>query len=299
MWEKITEFKNKILIDPLAKGIFIIASGSAIAQIIGVVTMPVITRLYSPADFGVLGLFTAVLSVLIFAGGFRYDTAFPLPKDDKDAANLFIFFLILLSISTLCFCIILFLFGDFIFSIFHLEILKSYLILLIICFFGWSLYGGLSSWVSRYREYTRITYTIISQSFGGATSKIILGILSAGPIGLLIGFVLFHILGIGSLLRYMWENDRHFFEDILWSRMTKVAKQYIQFPLFISRRNYQFPCIPVAYFYAFSNLWVEGCRDVFPGLFRSYHDQFSHFFIDGAGILCRSCKYDAKKFQRD
>lgn len=221
-----------IFSDKLAKGIFIIASGTVIAQIIGIITTPIITRLYSPADFGALGLFTATLSILALAGGFRYELALPLPKDDADAANLFIFFLLVLSFTVLCLVFILFLFGDSILSFFHIDALKPYLFLLTIGFFGASLYGALTFWVTRRRAYTRITHTRIYQSSGGSASKILLGLFSAGPIGLIIGYLLSQILGIGTLVRYMWENDRDYFHSLSFSRMVKNAKRFVQFPLF-------------------------------------------------------------------
>jgi len=230
--EKILELKNSILSDTLAKGIFIIASGTVIAQIIGIITTPIITRLYTPADFGALGLFTATLSILALAGGFRYELALPLPKDDEDAANLFIFFLLLLSVTSLCFFIIIYLLGDLILSFFHIDTLKAYVFLLIIGFFGASLYGALTFWVTRRRDYARITHTRIYQSSGGSATKILLGLFAVGPVGLIIGYLLSQMLGIGTFVRYMWKNDRAFFGAISFSRMVKNARQYIQFPLF-------------------------------------------------------------------
>jgi O-antigen/teichoic acid export membrane protein len=150
--EKIRELKTRIFSDTLAKGILIIASGTVIAQVIGIITTPIISRLYSPADFGVLGLFTATLSILALAGGFRYELALPLPEDDKDAANLFVFFLVLLSVTSLCFLILFFLFGNVILSFFHIETLEPYVFLFIIGFFGVSLYGALTYWVTRRRD---------------------------------------------------------------------------------------------------------------------------------------------------
>ena len=231
-WEKFSELKNRILSDSLSKGIFIIASGSVIGQLIGIITAPIITRLYSPADFGALGLFSSILAILAIAGGFRYDIALPLAKNDEDAANLFIFFLLLLSVTTICLSLIIFLFGDNLLSFFHIESLKPYGILLLIGFFGISFYGGLTSWVSRRRDYTRITHTRIYQSIGGSGSKIILGFFSTGPLGLLIGTLLSQVMGIGTLVRYMWENDRAYFTTLSFSRMAENARRYIQFPLF-------------------------------------------------------------------
>lgn len=232
MWEKIPELKNKFLSDPLSKGIFIIASGSVIGQVISVITTLITTRLYSPADFGVLGLFSSTLTVLALTGGFAYEMALPLPKEDEDAANLFLFFLIVLAVTSLCFIIVCVLWVDPILSFFHITALKSYVLLLIIGFLGISLYGALTYWVARRRDYTRITYTKIYQSFGGSVTKISLGILGAGPIGLLGGAVLSQMLGVGTLFRYMWEKDRVLFKSLSVSRMVENAKRYIQFPVF-------------------------------------------------------------------
>jgi O-antigen/teichoic acid export membrane protein len=230
--EKIRELKNRVFSDTLAKGILIIAGGTVIAQIIGIVTTPIISRLYTPADFGVLGLFTATLSILALAGGFRYELAIPLPEDDKDAANLFVFFLVLLSITSLCFLILFFLFGSVILSFFHIETMEPYVLFFIIGFFGVCLYGALTYWVTRRRDYTRITHTRIYQSSGGSASKILLGLFSAGAVGLIIGYLLSQILGIGTLVRYMWKNDRAYFHSLSVSCMLKNAKRYIQFPLY-------------------------------------------------------------------
>ena len=253
--EKILALKERIFSDSLSKGIFIIASGTVIGQLITVVTMPILTRLYSPADYGVLGLFSSSLTILGMAGGFSYEFALPLPKKDGDAANLFTVFLLILSLTSLCFLIIIFLFGNIVLSFFHLDVLEPYAVLLIFGFFGGSLYTGLTYWVTRRRDYARITKTKIYQGFGGSFSKIILGIFAVGPIGLLIGAVLSQMMGIGTLVRYMVKRDRGLFKAISPSRMAEMARQYVQFPLFscpsmiINTLGLQLPVFMIAAIY--------------------------------------------------
>jgi len=41
-----------------------LVSGSVIAQALGILLVPIITRLYSPADFGVFQLFIAISGIL-------------------------------------------------------------------------------------------------------------------------------------------------------------------------------------------------------------------------------------------
>lgn len=224
--------KKRFFQGQLTTGLFIIGSGVFIAQFIAVITTPIITRLYSPADFGILAVFSSSLAIIVIAGGFRYDSALPLPKEDIDAAHLFVLFFIILSVSTFILILILYLMGNLVFSFFHAENMLPYIFLFIIGFFGAGIYRGLTYWVTRKRDYARITYTKINQSIGGAGGKILLGLLCFGHLGLIIGFILSQCMGIFTLLKKMWEKDRHHFVNLSWHRMVAVAKEYRQFPLY-------------------------------------------------------------------
>jgi len=86
----------------LPGGVGVLVSGTAGAQALLVMAAPLLTRLYSPEDFGLLAVFSAILSLggVISAG--RYELAIPLPENDVDAANLTVLsFLIVVLTSTL------------------------------------------------------------------------------------------------------------------------------------------------------------------------------------------------------
>ena len=57
-------------------------------QVIVIVSAPVLTRLYSPSEYGILSVATSILFVLITVTCLRYEFAVPLPEDDVEAANL-------------------------------------------------------------------------------------------------------------------------------------------------------------------------------------------------------------------
>ncbi|MGR6001543.1 hypothetical protein ACT7C7_27765 [Bacillus cereus] len=46
-------------------------SGTALGQIIVFLSSPILTRLYSPEDFGVLNLYTSILSFLLVLCSFK------------------------------------------------------------------------------------------------------------------------------------------------------------------------------------------------------------------------------------
>lgn len=77
------------------------------AQVITILTLPFLTRLYDPDDFGVWGLIqsAAVLMATISTG--RYELAIVLPKNDSRAINILVLGLILALIVTVVFAIIM------------------------------------------------------------------------------------------------------------------------------------------------------------------------------------------------
>ncbi len=79
-------------------------TATAVAQAIPIAISPILTRIYTPEDFGlymsIAGTFAAVASA-------RYESAIILPKKDEDALNIvFLSIGIALFLSTIVFIII-------------------------------------------------------------------------------------------------------------------------------------------------------------------------------------------------
>ncbi len=70
-----------------ARNVAVVATGTAGAQAITMAFAPVITRLYGPEAFGLLGTFMAILGVLTPIAALTYPIAIVLPKSDTDAKN--------------------------------------------------------------------------------------------------------------------------------------------------------------------------------------------------------------------
>ena len=221
-----------IVNNPLYRGVLVLGSGTAVAQLIGIVTAPIITRLYTPSDLGVLAVYSSILAIFGVGAILRYEFAYALPKENDDAINLFGLSLILLCITTAGFTLILLFGRDLLINAFDLGSIEQYIWFLLIGFFGMGLYTMLNYWAIRQRDYGRITYTKINQGAGGSVCKILLGILSFGPVGLIIGHIVSQIAGITTLARAMWKKERNSLKAISWSRMKSVAGEYKSFPVF-------------------------------------------------------------------
>ena len=223
---------NYIMNNPLYRGVAVLGSGTAIAQLISIVTAPIITRLYTPSDMGVLAVYSSVLAIVGIGATLRYEFAYALPRDNEDAINLFGLSMMLLCITTTVLALILLFGRRLLMNVFDLGALEQYIWFLLIGFFGMGLYTTLNYWAVRQRDYGRITYTKINQGIGGSVCKILLGIFSFGPIGLIIGQIVSQVAGITTLARAMWKKERNSLKAISWSRMKSVAGEYKSFPVF-------------------------------------------------------------------
>ncbi|UJL45809.1 oligosaccharide flippase family protein [Virgibacillus sp. NKC19-16] len=129
---------KKLMKSKFVRDVFIMATGTAGAQAVTVALSPIITRLYGPEAFGVMGTFTALTQIIIPVAALTYPIAIVLPKSDKNAKSLIKLSLyITLTIATITTLILLF-FNNTIVNVFQIEEIAPflYLIPLVIIFAG-------------------------------------------------------------------------------------------------------------------------------------------------------------------
>ena len=86
------------------KQLFILTSGVSFSQLIPLLLLPVLTRFFSPTDFGVLAIFMAIIQLIAISTTLRLEMAIVLPKKDTDAALVCIVAFFFLA----TFCLLLF-----------------------------------------------------------------------------------------------------------------------------------------------------------------------------------------------
>jgi O-antigen/teichoic acid export membrane protein len=67
------------------RGVAVIAGGAAMGQLITFLAAPVLSRIYSPADFGLFSVISSAVLVLGTASAMRLELAIPLASDDSEA----------------------------------------------------------------------------------------------------------------------------------------------------------------------------------------------------------------------
>lgn len=219
---------------PFYKSVAWVAGGTAAAQAIAILTTPIVTRLYTPGDYGVFAVFTAILGVMQPVGTLTYATAIPLAQSEGLAQDLLkLCFSIVLALS-LALALVILLFGPFIAAQFGMPQATSYLWLLPLCLLGSGCYEALSSWALREKRFRLISTTQMSQGASSATVKIGLGWLGVQPLGLLLGLLATSTAGCVSIFGQLLREQPHTVRDVSCRGICTAAKRFRAFPLFRS-----------------------------------------------------------------
>ncbi|MFB9868642.1 lipopolysaccharide biosynthesis protein [Vreelandella sulfidaeris] len=214
------------------RGMATMALGSGIAKVIGIIAVPILTRIYAPEDFGILAIFTAVVAMLTPIMTLRYSLSLPLPRHDGIAFNMLIVSVGLMLLNISITSIVMWLFGEEILSYFSMEEISTLWWLIVVGVLGASIYEMLSLWATRKRNYRIIAKTNVLQSLTGSITKVLLGLLAFKPYGLLLGQVLAQGGGSTRLFSNFHSDFRTNWTHLSWSRMRKGAWHYRGFPFF-------------------------------------------------------------------
>jgi O-antigen/teichoic acid export membrane protein len=232
-----------------------LATGEVIGKMIGIAIIPVLTRIYSPEDFGVLSVFTAVVSILAPIMTFRYVLAIPLPKTDAMAFNIFAVSLFFIMVMTTILSLILYSFHSEILTAIDQKEIIQYWWLVPLGVFIVSLYELLVYWATRKKQFSIISKSLIYQNLIGSTAKVVMGLMDLKSLGLLCGHILQHGTGGSRLVQIMRAPYLHYKSRVNLKNIFFVINYYRQFPIyrlpsqFILLLSSQLPILYVVYKY--------------------------------------------------
>ena len=212
-------------------------SANVVAQVIGLIVYPILTRIYSPEDFGLLNLFLSIGNVLVVLSLADYYYAIVLPKQEKDATALAHVSLLLL-IQTVILVTLSVVFAGPISMLFKSPELVTYYWLMPIYVLVMGAWNILNYWYIRKKSFGRISGYQMSLSLLSAGGKI-----GLGRVGILQGGMIYSIVlaPLISLLSSMALSFRKTLRPLLywsWNDVRNQAKGYRNFPLFVLPRSF-------------------------------------------------------------
>ena len=251
---------KKKLASALPKGQFVrsvtvLTGGTTLGQAIVVLASPILTRLYTPEDFGVLAVYSSILGVISVIASLRYELAIPLSEKDTDAANLLALSFLIVVFMSLLVGIGTWLLGNQVVRWTNAPALLPYLWLLPVGIFMLGTYNVFNYWAIRKQAFTQIACTKLNQGVGSVITQIVFGILKPGPLGLLTGRVVGQAAGITTLAMLVYKKDKEALKAVCPSQIRYMAACYRRFPLFSSTAalfnalGLQIPVILLSVFY--------------------------------------------------
>lgn len=218
MLEKIKE--NEVL-----RSISILVSGNIIGRLIALLTLPIVSRLYSLEDFGENSVIIATAGIIVNLGGLGLNSAVMAPSSDKESS--IVFKVALYSSSS----IYLFLLVFFLVLSPWYELVQTTLPYLLTCFliFLLAISSQLNSLLNIYVNRQGMNRVLFNNAIISAVSTLFItipfGLMSFGVIGL-VGAAL--ISGLVCALQMIYYANP-FKEKIIWSDFITIFKKYKDF----------------------------------------------------------------------
>jgi len=206
-------------------------TGTTIAQAIPIAISPLLTRIYTPEEFGVFALFMAIVSIIGSVINGRYELAIMLPKTDEDAINILALgFLINLFISTLLLSCILIFHSSIVALLGNPEI-SPWLYLIPLSVFLVGCFNLLNYFNNRKRHYKDLAKANVYKSLVSAAVQITLGLAKAGVFGLLSGQILSQAVSNTKLFFNI--KNLSLFHHVQKRRIISLAKRYNNHPIYL------------------------------------------------------------------
>lgn len=228
---KFNQVVAKLLKPEFNRNVLTLMTGSTISLAIPIAISPILTRIYTPEDFGVFSLYLAITTIIAVVATGRYELAIMLPKKDVYASDILILSLIVSLIISLITFLIIFFFNSQITNILGSQEISQWLYLLPFSILLVGFYNSFTYWINRKKKYKKMAQNKVIQSGSMATMQVSLGLLKNNNNGLIIGWFFGQLIAVISLARLVWREDKNKINNTSLLKMWSLAKRYKKFPL--------------------------------------------------------------------
>lgn len=206
----------------------VLFSGKVGVQLIGLLSQPILARLYSPADFGEFALLNSVLAILLIASSGRYEAGIVLTRRPQQARRLFQLAQFLLAAYVVLISLVLLTAPERLHLWFSEKGLASnalWLLPFLLLFSGyWQI---VQNWLVRFQKYSQISLALFSQRLIILFASLLAVVFNYPGNGLIFGLAVGCIAVFGVSL-YLQREPLAFKQK----EFKSYARHYGDFPLF-------------------------------------------------------------------
>jgi O-antigen/teichoic acid export membrane protein len=184
-----------------SKNVLTVMGGGVIAQFFPVAISPILTRIYSPEDFGFLAIYITIITLLISFSTGKYENSF-FVVNRLNIVRSIVHASMLISILVSVIILVMILAMDYIGfqEYFHYPIIWLYIIPLSLIFGAW--HALLSQLSIRMSLYKKLTTVRIVQSITTGIVSLFIGWYYYQSTGLIVGFLISNIISLILLFKF-------------------------------------------------------------------------------------------------
>ncbi len=215
------------------RNVGMLAAGTAAGHVVSILAAPLLTRIYSPSDFGLLAVFTAAAAIASVAVTLRLGPAVAVPADDGEGVEVVLVGLILVAVMATIAAVIVALFGAQLAQLLGEPDLRPLLSYLPLYLGSVGIFNMLNYWFARETRFGPVAVLTTMRGVIVAVSQYVLGLLRSGAVGLVAGHVVGPVIQAAGLLVVTSRiKDRMVIDKITWQRVRAVLSRYRMFILY-------------------------------------------------------------------
>jgi O-antigen/teichoic acid export membrane protein len=243
------------------RGAVLISVGTISGQLLTLLAMPLLSRLYNPADLGHLSVFISMVGMLSTIAALHFELAIPLPVLNKNATIVAALAMLIVGLMSLLLTLVLSIGDNWLLTKLGAPDLKSsrYWLPLCLLLTGWSTVLTLNT--VRYQTYARNALSKGLQGGVQAISQAGAGLMGTSWTGLVVGQVAGMLAGIVPLVQRQHWSATPMSLRAKYLRLVATMRKYRNFPLLAapsSLVNSAASNIPALLLAAFFGLQVAG-----------------------------------------
>lgn len=245
-------------LSPSRRGVLSIFGGTAGGQLLALVSAPVLSRLYSPSDFGVFTLTSSFVAVIGTIAALRFELAVPLPESERDARGLVALGLISTGATFVFTSAVVWLAGGRLALVFDQPHLMPWLWCVPATSALVGVYLLLNQLAIRHRRYRAIGRRNLLQSVALVATQVGAGAAGLRSGGLILGLAVAQLTSALSLLRGSGLRTPDSEASHRLATLQHLARRYRHFPLLLAPSGLlnvmglQLPVVLIAYWYGSS-----------------------------------------------
>lgn len=219
-----------------ARNVITLMTGTTIAQAIPVAISPILTRIYTPEDFGVFSLYMSVAMLVSIVATGSYEYAIILPKSEAESRHVVFLCILMASVVCILSLLVILAFNAELTALFDNPEISNWLYFIPVAVLFTGLFNAFKFYSVRSKKYKDISLATVQKSLGLSIVQIFVGLVHKGAFGLVIGHIASTILSNLRLAKNFFFNSAGPSKSSL-REMLAVGKRYKNFLIFTSCAN--------------------------------------------------------------